>query len=81
MNKTPYEIRLDVLRMAKEMLELETSLKVKALELENESLSRRNEWADNTSIVNSVASASFTSADVTTRASELYAFVNKKTVD
>ena len=81
MNKSPYEIRLDVLRMAKEMLELETSLKVKALELENESLSRRNEWADNSAIANSVANASFTSADVTARASELYAFVNKKTVD
>ena len=63
------------------MLELETSLKVKALELENESLSRRNEWADNTAITNSVANASFTSADVTAHASELYAFVNKKTVD
>lgn len=81
MTKTPYEIRLDVLRMAQEMLEMETRLKVESLKMENERLRSQNEWADTSATVNAVATASYTAADLTARASELYAFVNKKTVD
>lgn len=81
MNKSPYEIRLDVLKMAQEMLERESNLKVEAAKMENSRLLSQNEWADTSATASAVANASFSVADVTARASELYAFVNKKTSD
>lgn len=83
MNKNPYEVRLEVMKMAQDMLEREQSIKDQKFYSKLETLRSANYSVDhiNKFIDESVPSA-YTSADITAKASELYAFVsNNKTSD
>ena len=83
MNKNPYEVRLEVMKMAQDMLDREQSIKEQKFYSKLESLRSDKFPADyiNKFIDESVPTA-YTSADITTRANELYAFVsNNKTSD
>lgn len=80
MNKTPFEIRLDVLKMAQEMLEAERRSSQKLEEQKAELL--KSAEVPVSEVLNYVNTATppktYTEADVLTRASALYAFVNDK---
>lgn len=78
MSMSPFEVRLDILKMAKDMLEEESRRKVQALTLENASLLSQNQWADNSNIINSISNSSYTTEELKSRASELYEFVKSK---
>lgn len=76
MAKNAYEMRLDILKMAQEMLEEERQAKIKAaMTAPNE-----GEWIDRNAIASSVTAASYSTEDVINRASELYSFVNSNPI-
>ena len=83
MNKNPYEVRLEVMKMAQDMLEREQSIKEQKFYTKLEVLRSDKIPADtiNKFIDESVPTA-YTTSDITAKASELYAFVsNNKTSD
>lgn len=81
MNKTPFEIRLDVIKMAQEMLENERTSQTKYFEQKVELLKSSN--AQPEVIINFINSTeppkAYTEHDIISRSSALYAFVDNKT--
>jgi hypothetical protein len=80
MNKTPFEIRLDVLKMAQEMLEAERRSSQKIEEQKAELLkSAEVPVSDIINYVNTVTvPKTYTEKEVLARANALYSFVNDK---
>lgn len=81
MNKTPFEIRLDVIKMAQEMLENERKSQTKYFEQKVDLLKNSN--VNPEVIANFVNSTeppkAYTEHDIITRSNTLYAFVDNKT--
>jgi hypothetical protein len=79
-NKSPFEIRLDVLKMAQEMLDADRRSHEKYYEKQLELLKSSN--ANSETIVNFLSSTeptkTYTEQDIITRSSTLYAFVDNK---
>jgi hypothetical protein len=80
MNKTPFEIRLDVLKMAQEMLEADRRSSEKVEEQKAELLKSANvPVAEVLNYVsNTTAPKTYTETEVLARAAALYSFVNDK---
>lgn len=80
MSKTPYEIRLDVVKMAQEMLDKEKSREHAIFLAQVDSL-RETQAYSVQDFVNNYSPKTYTTADVVTRSKELYNFVtdNKTT--
>jgi hypothetical protein len=79
-SKTPYEVRLDILKMAQEMLERDTSIqeikfhsKLDVLRSSNTSVDVINKYIDENT------PKMYDSSEVVARSSALYAFVNNAT--
>lgn len=81
MNKTPFEIRLDVIKMAQEMLENERKSQTKYFEQKVDLLKASN--VNPEVIANFVNSTeppkAYTEHDIISRSNTLYAFVDNKT--
>ena len=80
MTKNPFEVRLDVLKMAQEMLETEHKSKELKFKEQVETM-RSSEQVPVQDILNYIDSNSpkpYTENDVITRSSALYSFVNEK---
>jgi hypothetical protein len=81
-NKTPYEVRLDILKMAQEMLEREQINKQNQFFAKLETLRASNE---DPKTINAFIDANtpkmYEPDDVVTRSSALYAFVNNSTTN
>ena len=80
MSKTPFEIRLDVLKMAQEMLDKEKSLEEIAYLANIEALKTTNISA----VANYITTnqpRGYTSEDVVSRSQTLYSFVTDKTTN
>ncbi len=75
MTKTPYEIRLDILKMAKDMLEEENRIKMNNFNTEVSTLSETNIGAVREFIAENKV-VSYSTADVLNKADELYKFVS-----
>lgn len=78
MNKTPYEVRLDVMKMAQEMLDKETQVEETKFFLKLETL--RASSADVNTINNFIDSHApkvYNENDVVARSSALYSFVSE----
>lgn len=78
MNKTPYEIRLDVVKMAREMLDAEKNREHTIFLAQVDALKETDAYRVQ-NFVNSYAPKSYTTEDVVTRSKELYSFVTDKT--
>lgn len=78
MSKSPFEIRLDVLKMAQEMLDKEKSLEQTAYLANIEALKTTNISAVS-SFITTNQPRGYTPEDVITRSQTLYSFVNDKT--
>lgn len=81
-NKTPYEVRLDVMKMAQEMLEREQINKQNQFFAKLETL--RASKAPNGEInkfIDDNTPKMYEPKDVVTRSTELYAFVNNSTAN
>lgn len=76
MNKTPYEVRLDVLKMAKDFLLESKQQAHQKLQLKRDAPGGITK-ADIVEYEN--ISKSYSTADIMAKANELYAFVNNKT--
>lgn len=81
-NKNPYEVRLDIMKMAQEMLDRETQMKqnvffakLDALRTSNNSVDAINKFIDENQ------PKAYSENDVVTRSSALYAFVNNSTTN
>jgi hypothetical protein len=79
-SKTPYEVRLDIMKMAQEMLDRETQMKqnvffakLDALRSSNNNVDAINKFIDENQ------PKAYSESDVVTRSSALYAFVNNTT--
>lgn len=77
MTKSPYEIRLDVLKMAQEMLKQETALEERIYLQKLETLAKSN--SDITSISSLEKPRGYTEQDIVTRSNTLYNFVSNTT--
>ena len=77
-NKNPFEVRLDVLKMAQEMLDREMFLKEQKFNQQVETLRTTNIGGVN-SFVEQNAPKMYTPEEVITRASALYNFVSSST--
>jgi len=75
-NKTPYEIRLDVLKMAQEMLDTEMRLKEQSFLQAVETL-RTTDIGGVNSYVETNAPTMYSSEEVISKASSLYNFVSR----
>jgi len=79
-NKNPYEIRLDVLKMAQDMLEAEQRTKELKFREKVETLrSIKHNEAEVLSYIDQNAPASYTPEEVIARSSTLYNFVSSST--
>lgn len=78
MSKTPFEIRLDVLKMAQEMLDKEKSLEETAYLAQIEALKTTNISAVS-DYITSNQPRDYTPEEVVTRSQALYSFVTDKT--
>lgn len=78
MSKTPFEIRLDVLKMAQEMLDKEKSLEETAFLAEIETL-KTTDISAVSSYISTNQPRGYTPEDVITRSQALYSFVTDKT--
>lgn len=78
MNKSPFEIRLDVLKMAQEMLDKEKSLEQAAYLANIEALKTTNISAVS-SFITTNQPKGYTPEEVVTRSQTLYSFVTDKT--
>lgn len=77
-NKNPFELRLDILKMAQDMLDKEMQLKQEKFNHEVETLREINIGGVN-NFVSQNAPQMYTPEDVITRASSLYNFVATST--
>ena len=80
MTKNPFEVRLDVLKMAQEMLETEQKAKELKFKEQIETM-RSSEQVPVKDILNYIDANSpkpYTENDVVARSSALYSFVNEK---
>jgi hypothetical protein len=76
-NKNPYEIRLDVLKMAQDMLEAEQRSKELKFKEQVEVLrSMKGHEDDILNFINNNAPSSYTPEEVIARSSALYGFVS-----
>jgi cell fate (sporulation/competence/biofilm development) regulator YmcA (YheA/YmcA/DUF963 family) len=80
MNKTPYEVRLDVMKMAQEMLDRESQteeakfyMKLETLRTANASMNEINNFIDN------YKPKVYNENDIVARSSTLYTFVTDST--
>lgn len=80
MSKTPYEVRLDVLKMAQEMLDRETFLKEQVFLSQVETLRTTNIGGVN-AFVQENSPSMYTPEEVITRANALYGFISNKSSD
>lgn len=78
MSKTPFEIRLDVMRMAQEMLDKQTSIQEKAYLANIEALKTTN-IAAVADYITTNQPRGYTPEDVIQRSQALYSFVTDKT--
>ena len=79
-NKTPFEVRLDILKMAQEMLDRETSLNEAKYYSKLETLRNANSNVDTiNSFIDTNAPKMYDSSEVVARSSALYAFVTDTT--
>ena len=78
MSKTPFEIRLDVLKMAQEMLDKEKALEQVTFLAEIETLKTTNISAVS-NYISTNQPRGYTPEDVITRSKTLYSFVTDKT--
>lgn len=78
MSKTPFEIRLDILKMAQEMLDKEKNLEQTAYLAQIETLKTTNISAVS-SYISTNQPRGYTPEDVVTRSQALYSFVTDKT--
>jgi hypothetical protein len=81
-NKNPYEVRLDILKMAQEMLDREKQIEENTFYAKLETLRASNSSVD---VINSFIDANkpkmYDPSDVVARSSALYAFVNNSTTN
>lgn len=77
MTKTPFEIRLDVLKLAKDMLENETKLKEAEYLAQIEALKTTNIGSVD-SYIQQNRPQGYTTNDLITRSQQLYSFVTDK---
>jgi len=80
MNKNPFEVRLDVLKMAQEMLETEQRAKELKFKEEVETM-RASKQVPTDVILDYISTnspSSYTPEDIVTRSSALYDFVNNR---
>lgn len=78
MSKTPFEIRLDILKMAQEMLDKEKSLEETAYLAQIEALKTTNISAV-ADFINTNQPRGYTPEEVVKRSQALYSFVTDKT--
>lgn len=79
MSKTPYEIRLDVLQMAQDMVKQEKNMEADAFYQKLDTLRTENPPSDMVrDFIDSNGPKMYSSDDVIARASQLYDFVNNK---
>jgi hypothetical protein len=81
-NKNPFEVRLDVMKMAQEMLDKEHHAKEQKYLQKLEELKRLNGGSygqDITNFIETNAPTAYTPEEVITRASTLYNFVSSST--
>ena len=81
-NKNPYEVRLDILKMAQEMLDREKQIEENTFYAKLETLRASNSSVD---VINSFIDANkpkmYDPSEVVARSSALYAFVNNSTTN
>ena len=81
-NKNPYEVRLDILKMAQEMLDREKQIEESTFYAKLETLRASNSSVD---VINSFIDANkpkmYDPSEVVARSSALYAFVNNSTTN
>lgn len=81
-NKTPFEIRLDVLKMAQDMLEREHQIEENKFFAKLETLRASNTSADViNAYIDSNSPKMYEPSEVVDRSSTLYAFVNNTTTN
>ena len=79
-NKTPYEVRLDILKMAQEMLDREQANKQNEFFAKLETLRASNEDPKSiNAFIDANSPKMYEPSDVVARSSALYAFVNDTT--
>ena len=79
-NKTPYEVRLDILKMAQEMLDREQVNKQNEFFAKLETLRASNEDPKSiNAFIDANSPTMYEPSDVVARSSALYAFVNDTT--
>lgn len=80
MNKNPFEVRLDVLKMAQEMLETEHRTKELKFREKVETMrsSEQVPVSEILTFIDTNSPTSYTPEDVVARSSSLYSFVNEK---
>lgn len=81
-NKNPYEVRLDILKMAQEMLDREKQIEENTFFAKLETLRASNTSVD---VINSFIDSNkpkmYDPSEVVARSSALYAFVNNSTTN
>lgn len=80
MNKTPFEVRLDVMKMAQEMLDKEQSIKMEKYNAKIRALQQDKMPGDMIiKYIDDEVPAMYSSNDILNKANELYDFVNNST--
>lgn len=78
-NKTPFEIRLDVMKLAKEMLDVNQQVKMETFRRELDSLEKANATENHIRAYSSIHSpTTYTNEELIKKAQELYSFINSK---
>ena len=81
-SKTPYEVRLDIMKMAQEMLDRETQMKQEAFFAKLDTLRTSN---SNVDVINKFIDENqpkmYNESELVNRSTALYAFVNNSTTN
>lgn len=81
-NKNPYEVRLDIMKMAQEMLDRETQMKQEAFFAKLDALRTANNGVD---VINKFIDENqpkmYNESELVNRSTALYAFVNNSTTN
>ena len=77
MSKTPYEVRLDVLKMAQDMLDKEKGLEQTVFLAQIDAM-KINDSYSIPNYINAYKPVSYTAEDVITRSQALYSFISSK---
>jgi hypothetical protein len=81
-NKNPYEVRLDILKMAQEMLSNEKRIEENTFFAKLETYRASNKSVDEiNAFIDENKPKAYDSSEVVTRSSALYAFVNNSTTN